>query len=320
MEKMPIGSILNNRYKIISTYKIDSGSIIYKSEDTRFIGSTWLVHQIDISENINSKIYINNLFSTLSFLSKVVYDKVGKIIDYFIEKNYLIVVSEEINGTLLSELIYNSTSNTLKVIKIGLQLTDIVKFLFEKNLIHLIDLNPENIVIDKQGILKIQSFAISKLPSIITDKGIEEKKFIGTIGYIPPEMIDDDSSSIGQHSYIYIIASIMYEYITKLNPYVREDPFLFPPANSISPNISNQLSSLIEKCLSYNPNNRIKTFRELEKKLLTILKNETEIEDLPKNNILSLIKNKALFLFLILLLIQFLIIAVLIIYYLVFLM
>lgn len=316
MEKFQIGNILNNRYKIIGTYKVESGSILYKVEDIRFIGSNWLMYQIDISEYINSNIYINNLFSTLSFLSKIVYDKIGKIADFFIEKGYLIVVCEEINGTLLNELIHSSSINITKAVKLGLQLLEIVKFLYDKNIINFVDINPENIVIDRQGVVKILCFAVSKIPSIITEKGLDENKFIGTLGYIPPEMIDDDKVNIGQHTYIYIICSVIYEYITKLSPYSREDPFFFPPASSISPIIPNQISSLLEKCLSYNYNNRIKTFKEFEKKLLAILKSETEVEEPSNLNIFtSIIKNRAFMIIFLIIFVQFIIILILLMYY-----
>ncbi|MCS7164995.1 MAG: protein kinase [Candidatus Calescibacterium sp.] len=316
MEKFQIGNVLNNRYKIIGTYKVESGSILYKVEDIRFIGSNWLMYQIDISEYINSNIYINNLFSTLSFLSKIVYDKIGKIADFFIEKGYLIVVCEEINGTLLNELIHSSSINITKAVKLGLQLLEIVKFLYDKNIINFVDINPENIVIDRQGVVKILCFAVSKIPSIITEKGLDENKFIGTLGYIPPEMIDDDKVNIGQHTYIYIISSVIYEYITKLSPYSREDPFFFPPASSISPIIPNQISSLLEKCLSYNYNNRIKTFKEFEKKLLAILKSETEVEEPSNLNIFtSIIKNRAFMIIFLIIFVQFIIILILLMYY-----
>lgn len=320
MEKFPIGTVFNNRYKIVATYKIEGGCIIYRAEDIRFIGSTWFLYQIDISENLNSHSYINNLFSVFSFLSKVIYDKVGKIVDYFLERGYLIVVCEELHGTLLSEIIYSSNPTVIKGIKLALQLLEIVKFLYEKNIINFIDLNPENIIVDKQGVVKIISFSIPKIPAIVTEKGVEENKYIGTFGYIPPEMLDDDKNTINQSSYIYIISAIIYEYFTKLSPYYREDPFFFPPPSSLSPIIPNQLSSLLEKCLSYNQNNRIKTFKEFEKKLQSILKYETEYEESIRPNLfLNILKNKAFFVIAIIIFIQLLFFVILLIYYFLFL-
>lgn len=317
MERFSVATLLNNRYKIISTYKIESGAILYIAEDIRFIGEKWLVHQIDISENINSRPYVNNLLSLLSLLSKIIYDKIGKIVDYFIEKSYLIVISEDVPGIKLSEIIYTTTPNTTKIVKLGLQLLEITKFLYSKNIINFVDLNPENIIIDKHGIARIQSFAISKLPTLITDKGIEDNKFVGTLGYIPPEMIDDEPSNIKEHTYIYIIASIMYEYLTKIGPYSREDPFFFPPISSFSPTVSSNLSSLIEKCLNYTPANRIKTFNEFEKKLLQILKNETDTtETMGKSTLFSFAKNQSLIIILIIIFLQLFMILAFFIYYL----
>lgn len=319
MEKFNQNTNLNNRYKIKSTIKIDSGSIIYKVEDLRFIGSTWIAHQIDISENTNSSSYLNNLFSLLSFLSKIMYDKIGKIVDFFIEKDYLIVISEDINGILLSELIHKSNPNIVKAIKLGIQLVEIVKFLYEKKIINFVDINPENLIIDKNGTLKVLTFAISKLPTFVSDKGIEENKHVGTLGYIPPEMLEDDKTNIQEYSYIYIICAIIYEYLTKMNPYLRDDPFFFPPLSSLSYPISNQLSLLIEKCLNYNYNNRIKTFKEFEKKLMEILKNETQSEETQKDNLLSFLRNKTFFIIIIFIVLQLVIILAFLIYYFLFL-
>ncbi|MFN3478531.1 MAG: serine/threonine protein kinase [bacterium] len=316
MEKFQVSSILNNRYKIVSVYKIESGTIIYRTEDLRFPGETWLIHQLDISENINSPSYLNNFFSLLSFLSKVIYEKIGKIVDYFTEKDCLIVVTEELPGVTLSEIIYTTTANPIKTIKLALQLLEIIKFLYSKNIINFCDINPENIIVDKQGMIKIISFGISKLSTMVTDKGIEQNKFLGTLGYVPPEMIDDDPANIKEHSYIYVISAIMYEYVTKISPYSREDPFFFPPISSFASTFPNQLNSFIEKCLSYNPANRIKTFKEFEKKLISILKNESEIEEISsKNPIFSLSKNQSLFFILVIILIQLFIILAFFVYY-----
>ncbi|MEN3014913.1 MAG: protein kinase [bacterium] len=316
MQKILAGTILNNRYKITNTYKIEVDYIAYRVEDIRFIGSSWILYQISISEYNTSQNYLSNLYQFLSSLSKIVYEKIGKIVDYFIEKQYLMVICEEINGTLLSDIIHSSKTNHIKAIKLALQLLEIVRNLHERNIIHLVDLRPDNIVIDKQGIVKIQSLAISKIPAMVTEKGIEEK-YVGTIGYIPPEMLDDDKSSIGEYSYIYIVASIVYEYLTKLSPYLREDPFFFPPASSVNPTIPPQISSLLEKSLNSNPNERIKTFKEFEKKLASILKSETNYEQITTKHfpIHSILTNKVLILIAIFVLIQLTIIVGLVLYY-----
>jgi len=323
MQKFPPNTTLNNRYKIKNVLKIDGDSIVYKAEDIRFPGSYWIIHQIEITDKINSKQYISNIMSLLSFLSKIVYDKVGKIVDYFIEENYLIVICEEIIGTLFSNFIYSSNTNITKAIKFSLQLLDIVKFLYEKKIINFVDISPENIVIDKQGKVKITNFSINKIITLVSENGINVDTPIGTLGYIPPEMLEDDKSNIGQHTYIYIICSITYEYLTKINPYSREDPFFYPPLTSVIPLIDPKFSSLIEKCLSYNPNNRIKTFKEFEKKLIEILREtnkEIETNSNPMINLFSkAFKNRVSIIVFVVILIQFLIITMLIIYYFLFL-
>jgi len=323
MQKFPPGTILNNRYKIHSVFKFEGESIIYRVEDIRFTGSYWILHQIDLLDKAKSKAYLSNLFSFLSFLSKIVYDKIGKIVDYFTEDNYLIVICEEIIGTLFTQIIYSSNSNITKAIKLALQLLDIVKFLYEKNIINFVDLNPENIIIDKQGMVRITNFAIDKIITLITEDGVLSDSPVGTLGYIPPEMLDDDKTNIGQHSYIYIICSIIYEYLTKMNPYLRGDPFFYPPLASVIPLVDPKLSSLIEKCLNYNPNNRIKTFKEFEKKLTEILKETNKEESYNTNPFLNtfgkLTQNRFSFIVIIVILIQFLIITILLIYYFLFL-
>jgi serine/threonine protein kinase len=315
MEKYNRGSILNNRYRIEGLYKVENEYNIYKAEDTRFPGNFWLVHQILLINT--SKNFINNLFVTLANLSKVVYEKIGKISDYFIDKDYLIVVTEYLNGSLLKEVIYSSnfSSSTVKAIKLGLQLLEIVKYFYEKDLIRFIDLNPENIIIERNGIIKILSFSVNKLMDLINDDGVNQNYFIGTFGYIPPEFLDDKISMINQSSFIYIICAIMYEFITKVPPYLRDDPFIFPPAITLNSLISIELSRVLEKNLAYSSHNRYRTFKEFEKKLYEILYKETTDIEPQRLPIFSLLKNKlflgiSLFFF-----IQLIIIIWLVIYY-----
>lgn len=315
MEKYTKGAIFNNRYRIEGLYKVENDYNIYKAEDLRFPGNFWLVHQVLLINN--SRNFINNIFSVLNNLSKIVYDKIGKISDYFIDKDHLIVITEYLNGSLLKEVIYSSnfSSSTVKAIKLGLQLLEIVKYFYDKDLIRFIDLSPENIIIERNGVIKILSFSINKLMDLINEDGINPNYFVGTFGYIPPEFLDDKISMINQSSFIYIICAIMYEFITKVPPYLREDPFIFPPAISQNSLISIELSRVLEKNLSYSSHNKYRTFKEFEKKLHEILYKETTDIEPQKLPIFSLLKNKLFLGISIFFFIQILIIIWLVIYY-----
>ena len=62
-----------------------------------------------------------------------------------------------------------------------------LKHMHSKGVIHR-DLKPSNILISGKGLIKLADFGVSKIVS----SGSLAKSFVGSPGYLPPEMIASD--------------------------------------------------------------------------------------------------------------------------------
>jgi serine/threonine-protein kinase len=133
------------------------------------------------------------------------------------------------------------------------------------------DLKPGNILINKNGKVKIVDFglaaAASKAGSRLTKTGI----LVGTPTYMAPEQVR--GKTIDSRTDIYALGTIMYEMFTGSPPYSGEDSvsimFQHVEGNPTLPRELNDeipvdLEKIILKAMAVNPDNRYQTFQELK--------------------------------------------------------
>ncbi|HBY20080.1 MAG: hypothetical protein A2Y24_07500 [Clostridiales bacterium GWE2_32_10] len=130
-------------------------------------------------------------------------------------QTYVYVVMEYIKGSTLKEIISNKNEgleNTEEIFKGVLNGLDAIH---KKGIVHR-DLKPANIFINKDGVIKILDFGLSKFIDLtsITTTGSQ----LGSPIYMSPEQIRD-SKNIDYRSDYYAIGVILFEYITKKYPY-----------------------------------------------------------------------------------------------------
>jgi serine/threonine protein kinase len=148
-----------------------------------------------------------------------------------------------------------------------------------KGIIHR-DINPRNIMVDRDGAAFITDFGIArqkKQGSTVTQTGI----VVGTPGYMSPEQAQglplDDSTDI------YSLGATMYYVCTHSAPFlgdeainivlkvVNEEPMA---VRRINPDVDRRLATIIEKAMEKDPARRYGSARELEEDLRRFLTNQ----------------------------------------------
>lgn len=122
------------------------------------------------------------------------------------------------------------------------------------------DLKPENILLDAQGHVRLADFGLSKeIPAEVTQELFTS--FVGTIGYLPPEMIKREGH--GRPLDYYCLGCLMHVMLTGSLPHysgnwddmfarrVRGDRLTFP--NSVS----DKARSMVNKLLTTDPSLRL---------------------------------------------------------------
>ena len=113
-----------------------------------------------------------------------------------------------------------------------------------------LDLRPDNIVLDKEGTVKIMDLGISRL---FRSKGIT-RGIAGMPQYMSPEQVEGQEADA--RSDIYAAGAIFYEMLTGSLPPVGQSP---RSPKELNPSIPSDLSLLVLKCLAQDKEARYRT-------------------------------------------------------------
>ena len=187
----------------------------------------------------------------------------GEFIDNDVK--YLYVIMDYVDGEDLSKFIKNNNLNITDTISIFVNILHGVDAIHKQHIVHR-DLKPANIYITQNGNVKILDFGLSKLIDFtsITSTGAE----IGSPLYMSPEQIKD-GKNIDYRSDYYALGVILFELLSKNNPYgkvqsrtelyfkiINEPPISIRQYIPTVPNeLDNLISSLLEKENYRRPNN-----------------------------------------------------------------
>lgn len=261
-----LGKIINGY--IIKTFK-GSGSFgsVYSCEKD---SKTYAIKIFNFSYVFSefSKGTDNRITREIIALKSVKHPNVVSYIDdgEFIDKGvkYLYVVMDYVDGKDLSQYIKNSDLDVKNAISIFIKILHGVDAIHKQHIVHR-DLKPANIYITKNDDVKILDFGLSKLIDFtsITSTGAE----IGSPLYMSPEQVKD-SKNIDYRSDYYALGVILFELLSKNNPYgkiqsrtelyfkiINEPPISIRQYIPTIPNeIDNLISALLEKENYRRPN------------------------------------------------------------------
>ena len=137
------------------------------------------------------------------------------------------------------------------------------------------DLKPQNIMIDREGNVRIMDFGIARSLAAkgITGAGI----IIGTPEYMSPEQVE--GKDVDPRSDLYSLGVILYEMATGRVPFEGDTPFTVgikhkserpQDPNELNPNLPDDLNRVILKCLEKEKTNRFQSAAELQAELAKI--------------------------------------------------
>ena len=152
------------------------------------------------------------------------------------------------------------------------------------------DVKPENILISKDGRIKIADFGLARGELIGTTMTAESSVILGSVSYLSPEQVQRGIAD--SRSDVYAAGIVAYEMFTGEKPFSGDSPIqiaymhvneAIPRLRSKRKEIPQALDELIASATSKNPDDRPRTAGEFLARLHTI-----QIELDPKKNQLDL--------------------------------
>jgi serine/threonine protein kinase/tetratricopeptide (TPR) repeat protein len=124
---------------------------------------------------------------------------------------------EHVEGQTLKDFSAGKDLTIKQILELGIQISEGLNAAHEKGVIHR-DIKPSNILIDSHGRAKIVDFGLASVTG--TDKLTKTGSTLGTIGYMSPEQVE--GKEIDQRSDLFSMGVVLYEFITKQNPFKRD--------------------------------------------------------------------------------------------------
>lgn len=184
------------------------------------------------------------------------------------------IVMEYLDGSSLGHLVKSGDRNSLETILAWMdQICDGLHFAHEHGVIHR-DIKPDNLILLKNGTMKITDFGIARLEKSEMVK-TKDQTFMGTIYYCSPEQLKE-FKNIDRRSDIFSMGVVFYELLAGRLPFhegsiaetidkiIHEEP---EPLQRIVPQIPDSVERVVLKCLAKNPDDRFQTAKELKEAL-----------------------------------------------------
>ncbi len=256
-----VGKVLNERYELIAELGKGGMGSVYLARD-KILGSYWAVKQVKNNKSVDVEAFKKEV----ELLSTLNYPDVPRIVDRIELGEDFFVVMDFIDGVSLSKKVEAEGPQPEKdVVEWAKLLCDTLDYLHttKSNPIIYRDMKPDNIMLTKNGRVKLIDFGIA-IECVKGQPYLGPK--VGTKGYAAPEQYVNDV--LDERTDIYSLGVTLYYLVTATTP--GASPESIRPIREINPTLSEGLEYIIEKCTQADPKDRYQNCKELKRDLENI--------------------------------------------------
>ncbi len=214
-----IGLTLDGRYTIKRLVGFGGMAMVFEADDTfrKTVVALKILKEEFASDEVSVQRFINESKAVL-MLSHA---NIVKIFDVSVKGEHKYIVMEYIDGiTLKSYMERKGALSVKETISYTIQILRALEHAHIGGVIHR-DIKPQNIMLLKNGQIKVTDFGIAKLPDAKTLTATD--KAIGTVYYISPEQAAGEKG-IDRRTDLYSVGVMMYEMLTGKLPFDGENP------------------------------------------------------------------------------------------------
>lgn len=251
------GIVLGKRYQILS--KIGTGGMadVYKGKDTML--NRYVAVKVLKKEYREDESFVRKFRSEAQAAAGLLHPNIVNVYDVGSDRGLYYMVMELVEGITLKEYIEKKGRlSHRELISIAIQMCSGIGAAHEAGLIHR-DIKPQNIMISKDGKVKVTDFGIAKA---VTSNTVTTNA-MGSVHYSSPEQVRGGFSD--QKSDIYSIGITLFEMATGEVPFDGESTVAvamkhlkeeITPPSDLNEDIPYSLEQIILKCTQKNSERR----------------------------------------------------------------
>jgi len=214
------------------------------------------------------KLSFNQLKQEVNSSSKVIHPNVIKVMGLEEFQGLFFIVMELIDGETLADKLADAPDGKLNESKVLEYMGQICLGLNEahKNGVIHLDLKPQNIMVKKNGEIKILDFSIShqitKSMTMLTGQNLST----GTLPYMAPEQLSKKFGRINEQTDVWGLGAVMYHLVSGEVPFEDRNQILDPDEYPYElEGVSELFKTIVKKCMIKDRAKRFKIIIEVYK-------------------------------------------------------
>ena len=256
--------LIADRYEVLEKVGTGGMSDVYKAKDHRLNRMVAVkVLKQEFSENAT---FVSKFRVEAQAAAGLMHPNIVNVYDVGEEKGAYYIIMELVNGITLKRYIEKKERLVPReAVTVAIQVSMGLAAAHRNHIIHR-DIKPQNIIISKEGKVKVTDFGIAKASTSNTITS----NVMGSVHYTSPEQARGGYSD--EKSDVYSLGVTLYEMLTGRVPFDGEttvavalqhiqDPF--PSPRELVPDLPRSVEQIVLKCCEKSPDRRYQNMEEL---------------------------------------------------------
>lgn len=263
-----IGRVLAGRYQINGFIGEGGMSRVWRALDQNT--GKYVAIKVLREEYSEDESFIRRFDREAQAASRMSHPNIVNLLDVGVEDDgtrYLVM--EYVQGKTLKRFIQESGALRPEIAsQIIIRVLAALQHAHQNGVVHR-DIKPQNILIDKEGTVKVADFGIARMANAQTVNQSDEN-VMGSVYYFSPEQAR--GAAVDARSDIYSVGVVFYEMLTGRVPFTGDTPVAIAmqhlqtpptPPNEVNPSVSSALDFVVLHAMEKKPRRRYQTAEEM---------------------------------------------------------
>ncbi len=258
------GMFISDRYEIIDNVGSGGMADVYKAKDQRL--NRFVAIKVLKPEYSSDKSFVNKFRGEAQSAAGLSHPNIVNVYDVGDDSGLHYIVMELVEGITLKRFIERKGKLEVKeAVGIAIQIAQGMEAAHDNHIIHR-DIKPQNIIISRDGKVKVTDFGIAKA----TNSNTITSNAMGSVHYLSPEQARGGYSD--EKSDIYSLGVTLYEMLSGKVPFAGDNTVSVAllhiqgeamPLRDLDQSIPVSVDKIVQKCMQKRPERRYHSASEL---------------------------------------------------------
>lgn len=256
-----IGTILMERYRLDEQIGEGGMASVYRAMDLR------TGHRVAVKflrqELQNNPEFLDRFRREATAASRMSHHNIVNLLDIGDDPSRPYLVFEYVDGKTLKDIITeHGHLPEGTAVQIAIRILSALRHAHEAGVVHR-DIKPQNILVDRQGYIKVSDFGIARMVGANTSDLEKKQGIMGSVHYFSPEQAKGDTATFA--SDLYSVGCVLYEMLTGKIPFEGETQVSVAmqhvqaqarPIHELMKDVSPSVESVVMKTMAKEPADR----------------------------------------------------------------